>query len=164
VDDRRESLKEIYRLFKGIANVNTAELYRKQNTINTSKPKRVLKTGAQNTAQLSDEIKNKLLKFKYWMKQKRYSDNTIETYLDALKVFFCFHHTKPIHKINNNDIVRFNGDYILKNNYSVSFQSQCINAVKLFYSTIQEKELRIDEIERPRKPFKLPNVLSKEEV
>jgi integrase/recombinase XerD len=166
VEDNRENLKEIYRLFKGIANVDTSELFAKSSAVSSSVPLKrdVSRTGAKELVQLADEIKNKLLKFKYWMKQKRYSDNTIETYLDALKVFFCFHHPKPIHKINNNDIIRFNGDYILANNYSVSFQSQCINAVKLFYSTMQEKDLRIEDIQRPRKSFKLPNVLSKEEV
>jgi len=98
------------------------------------------------------------------MRQKRYSDNTIETYLDALKTFFRFFPARPVHKISNSDVIRFNNEYILANNYSVAYQSQCINAVKLFYSTIQDKELAVQEIARPGKPRKLPEVLSREEV
>lgn len=105
-----------------------------------------------------------VLKFKYWMKQKRYSESTIKTYIDALKIFFRFFHDKPIHKISNKDLLYFNNEYIIANKYSATYQSQIINAVKLFYKRIQEKDLNIEKIERPRKQHKLPNVLSKEEI
>ena len=47
---------------------------------------------------------------------------------------------------------------------SESFQNQVINSVKLFFRKIQNVNINVDLIERPRRQKKLPNVLSKEEV
>lgn len=113
---------------------------------------------------LDDVKRADVLKFKYWMKQKRYSENTIKTYVDALKIFFRFFHNKSKNKINNKDLQYFNNEYIIANKYSVTYQSQVINAVKLFFNRIEEKELDIEKIDRPRRVYKLPNVLSKQEV
>lgn len=113
---------------------------------------------------ITEETKAKLLKFKYWLKSKRYSERTITTYLDVLKTFFSFFSDRPIHKLSVNDVIRFNNDYILAGNLSSSFQSQVINAIKLFYSQVQAKDMQIEDLPRPRKSKQLPNVLSKEEV
>lgn len=121
-------------------------------------------TASFHNNQLNAETTSKVLKFKYWMRNKRYSDNTIKTYLEALQLFLKYYSQKPIHKITNDDIIKFNTDYILANKYSSTYQSQVINAVKLFYSTQQQKELILNEIERPKKSKQLPKVLSEEEV
>lgn len=39
-----------------------------------------------------------------------------------------------------------------------------VNAVKLFFWTVQDRRLDIDRIHRPKKPKTLPNVLGKEEI
>jgi integrase/recombinase XerD len=114
--------------------------------------------------ELDDPTREKLLKFKYWMRTKRYSEATIENYLQALGVFLRYFHDKPLYKISNADVIRFNNEYILNQSYSVSYQSIMINAIKLFYTNQQEKELVIEKLDRPKKERKLPNVLSKEEV
>lgn len=113
---------------------------------------------------LSDEINNKILKFKSWMRSKRYAENTISTYLDALLVFLRFNVGKSLVEINNDDLIRFNNEYILENKFSSSFQNQVVNAVKLFFRTIENKILDISLIHRPRREKLLPNVLSKEEM
>ncbi len=46
----------------------------------------------------------------------------------------------------------------------MAFQSQVINAVKLYFSNKQKRKLDPITIERPRQPKKLPQVLSKEEM
>lgn len=115
-------------------------------------------------SEISTEKKNALLKFKYWLKSKRYSENTVETYLDHLSLFFRFYNSKPIYKITNNDIIVFNNDYVIRRGLSVSFQNQLISAVKLFYSRLQDKEMDLEQIERARRSRQLPKVLSKEEV
>lgn len=45
-----------------------------------------------------------------------------------------------------------------------SYQNQVVNAVKLFFSSIEYKKLQPDLIMRPKREKLLPNVLSKEEV
>lgn len=103
-------------------------------------------------------------KFEDLMKSKRYSPNTQKTYLEALKVFLQFMKSKPMEEIDQADLIRFNNDYIICKGYSASYQNQVVNAVKLFFQTIENRRLDIDEIHRPRREHRLPNVLSKEEV
>ena len=71
---------------------------------------------------------------------------------------------KDITDISNDDLIDFNNNYILKNNFSSSFQNQVVNAVKLYFSAIQHKKIDVELIHRPRREKVLPNVLSKEEV
>ena len=78
--------------------------------------------------------------FKKWLQSKRYSLNTIKTYTDALKSFLTFYAQKNIHDIDNKDVIHFNNEYILKNNLSSSYQNQIVNAIKLYFSSIQEKK------------------------
>ena len=101
--------------------------------------------------------------FSEYLKQMRYSENTIKTYTESLRIFLQWV-SKPIEEIDNNDLLRFNIMYILKNSYSRSYQNQVISAIKLYFSRIRNKKFHIELIERPRREHKLPNVLSKEEV
>jgi integrase/recombinase XerD len=106
----------------------------------------------------------KIEQFVRWMKSRNYSENTIHTYSDALKVFLKYYRDKPIEKIVNKDVIDFNIDYIKANGYSASMQNQTVNAIKLFFSIVQGSKIEVEKIHRPRREKKLPNVLSKEEV
>ncbi|MDO9152214.1 MAG: site-specific integrase [Paludibacter sp.] len=103
-------------------------------------------------------------KFKQWLRSKRYSENTLKTYSDALKSFLVFYREKSISEITNEDVIVYNNEFILKNNLSASYQNQIVNAIKLFFNTVQNKKIEIDKIHRPKRAKILPNVLSKEEV
>lgn len=113
---------------------------------------------------LSFEAKQKINNFTYWLKSKRYSDSTIGTYIDALKTFLKFYHTKSITEIRNDDVIRFNNEYILANRLSSSFQNQVVNAIKLFFKTVENRSIDIESVHRPKREKLLPNVLSKEEI
>ena len=106
----------------------------------------------------------KIEKFKNWMQSRRYSENTIGTYTDALKTFLKFYAHKALSEITNEDIIHFNNQYILANKLSASFQNQVVNAVKLFFRTVQNKTIDVDIIHRPKRSHPLPNVLSKGEI
>nr|WP_314895600.1 site-specific integrase [uncultured Flavobacterium sp.] len=103
-------------------------------------------------------------KFKQWLRSKRYSESTLTTYSEALKSFLIFYREKPITEINNEDVIIYNNEYILKNNLSASYQNQIVNAIKLFFKTIRETKIEVDKIHRPKRAKLLPNVLSKEEI
>jgi integrase/recombinase XerD len=113
---------------------------------------------------LSEEAALKTNHFIEWMRSKRYSESTISTYSDALKTFLKFFGDKKIEELNNRDIIIFNNEYILKNRLSPSFQNQVINAIKLFFKTVENKSIDIESVHRPKRQKLLPNVLSKEEV
>ena len=81
-----------------------------------------------------------------------------------MSTFLRYFSMKDITDISNDDLIDFNNNYILKNNFSSSFQNQVVNAVKLYFSAIQHKKIDVELIHRPRREKVLPNVLSKEEV
>jgi integrase/recombinase XerD len=108
----------------------------------------------------SDKIDN----FRRWLTHRRYSENTVDAYTDAVRIFLKFMAGKTVEEINANDVIDFTTEYILKKGYSASYQNQIINGIKLFFSTIEKRKLVIEEIQRPRRQKKLPSVLSKEEV
>ena len=81
-----------------------------------------------------------------------------------METFLKFYYKKPIHEINNEDIITFNNQYILSNKFSSSYQNQAVNAIKLFFKTIEGTTMDIDLIHRPKRQQILPNVLSKQEV
>jgi len=117
-----------------------------------------------NNEQLTAEHHKKVKEFIYCLKSSRYAENTIETYVDALKTFLVFYKEKAIPEITNQDIIIFNNEYILNKKLSHSFQNQVINALKLFFNLIENKRLELEIIQRPRRIKTLPNVLSKQEV
>jgi integrase/recombinase XerD len=112
-----------------------------------------------------DELKKEAIQtFIRYLNSKRYSSNTIKVYSDSLSTFFRYFSMKDISDISNDDLIDFNNNYILKNNFSSSFQNQVVNAVKLYFSAIQHKKMDVELIHRPRREKVLPNVLSKEEI
>jgi integrase/recombinase XerD len=116
------------------------------------------------TLNLSEEQALKIAEFIRWLKSKRYSESTIKTYSEAIKTFLLYYSNKAISDITNNDLIKFNNDYILKKNLSSSYQNQIVNGVKLFFQTIEQSKLKVDLVHRPKREKLLPNVLSKEEV
>lgn len=113
---------------------------------------------------LNLELEIEIQKFGEYMENRRYAESTVKTYSQSLGLFFRFLENKNPEEINSEDLENFHQNYILKRKYSVSFQSQVINAVKLYFSTRQKRTLDPIEIKRPKKPRLLPHVLSKEEV
>ena len=126
--------------------------------------KTVEKTPTPYPPSPSEEATEKLKEFDMWMKSRRYSDNTVNTYTNAIEVFLGYYNTKVISEISNDDLIKFNNDYILANKFSASYQNQVINAVKLFFRIVELKTMRPELIHRPKSPKLLPNVLSKEEI
>lgn len=113
---------------------------------------------------LSEATTLKLEEFNRWLRSRRYSENTVQTYGEAIKLFLRYFHNKNTGEINNDDLIRFNNDYILTNNLSASYQNQVVNAVKLFFRIVELRSMHTELIHRPKTPKLLPNVLSKEEV
>ena len=70
------------------------------------------------------------------MRSKRYSESTVASYCDALKSFLDFYREKPFAAVNNEDVVVYNNDYILKKELSASYQNQLINSIKLFFQPL----------------------------
>jgi site-specific recombinase XerD len=171
VADKPEKMTELFRVFNGFASIEVEEIVHQIKTISekVNKNTGVLNKPTPKTTQiilgqLSEKTKAELLKFKEWMKQKRYSENTIDTYTEAMAIFFGFYSDKKTNDVSNDDINQFNIDYILKKKLSFSYQSQFASATKLFYQIIFSRNIVIGDIERPRRTHGLPKVISKKDV
>jgi integrase/recombinase XerD len=112
----------------------------------------------------SPEVIAEIIACQNYLKSKRYSENTIKTYSEALRSFLIFFSPKPSIELTNDDVIKYNNEFILANKFSASYQNQIVNALKLYFKSIQNKAMIIDKIHRPRPEHKLPNVLSKEEI
>lgn len=119
---------------------------------------------SSNLAALSEENHLHIAAFKNYLRSKRYSESTVKTYSESIVIFLRYFADKELEEIDNDDLITFNNDYILKNNLSSSYQNQVVNGVKLFFRAISGYKMDVDLIHRPRREKLLPNVLSKEEV
>lgn len=122
------------------------------------------KFGLAEAKTMDEDHQKEITVFISWLRSKRYSENTVKTYAEALKSFLTFFNHKSIDEITNEDVIKYNNEYILKKGLSASYQNQIVNAVKLFFVTLQDIKIEVEKIHRPKKSKTLPNVLSKEEV
>lgn len=58
------------------------------------------------------EIENRLSFFETWLRNQRYSEKTIVTYVKAIKIFFQFFESKLPEQITISDFHCFNKDFI----------------------------------------------------
>ncbi len=98
------------------------------------------------------------------LQQKRYSENTIKTYLLYFENFIDYFIGSDLNEISIERINNYILELIEQKNISHSQQNQRINAIKFYYEKVLGRETEYYNIERPRQDRKLPDVLSKEEV
>ncbi len=156
--NEKQFIDLLFSTFKGIAWINLKRKTGPRSIIPLKTPK------SRKDTVLKPENRRNIDFFIAFLNSKRYSPNTIATYSDALKCFLSFFESKSVEEIDNNDVIRFNNEYILEKGYSASYQNQMINALKLFFDKIADRKLDIEKLHRPRREKKLPNVLSKEDV
>jgi|SRR5690606_15000058 len=112
---------------------------------------------------LIEKNKVQINQFKKWLEQKRFSKNTVNTYVEVTALFLRYTNLKNIGTITARSIEQFNYDFIFAAGKSVSYQNQCISGIKHFLDFKGIDWDNID-IKRPDKDRKLPNVLTKSEV
>ena len=113
--------------------------------------------------EISSTNQNDIIRFKKWLLEKRFSNNTVNTYIEVTTFFLRYAQLKNITTLSTNLIASFNYEFIVVPNKSVSYQNQCINGIKkyLMYKNIDIEDF---EIIRPKKEKKLPVVLSTQEI
>jgi len=109
------------------------------------------------------KLRQAIIEFIDYMKYKHYSKSSIKSYSSIMYILLKTIN-KPIDEIKINDIQDYNKNYILAKHFSLSYQNQMINAVKLFFSHYNNTVFDVDKLERPRKSNYLPTVLSKSEI
>ncbi|WP_159951968.1 tyrosine-type recombinase/integrase [Polaribacter septentrionalilitoris] len=148
VNYSEENVQTILTLFKGITKVDTSKLTKK-------------KLFKRN---LTESQKKLLNSFYLFLKGKRYSKSTIQTYTFFIADFINFHSKTPLEDLTNRAVELFIEKVFLERNYSISTQRQFISALKVFIVFYPHTEINDLILERPKKSRKLPSVLSQEEV
>ena len=150
-----ENYKLIRKIFKGIFKVNfdSTVVYSGKNGNRKYPLKHII---------LKETQESQLNKFIIYLKNRRYSENTIKTYSAAMKVFMLYFYDKSMDEITDEDFARFNHKFIIGNGYSPTYQNQVVSAVKKFFKVEQYRLLNLDSIERPKKSQSIPKVISKE--
>ncbi|AOW19393.1 site-specific tyrosine recombinase/integron integrase [Urechidicola croceus] len=113
---------------------------------------------------ISEENKEFIRGYVKYLKGKRYSESTVNTYFYFVADFIEYIKDKPLNELNNRDVEKFIEDVFSPKKYSISTQRQLISAIKLlvkYYPNCSIDEIKLS---RPKKSRILPSILSKEEV
>ena len=96
--------------------------------------------------------------------RRRYSKNTYVTYTSMFQDFLNFLKGQALDTVSDQDIREYQDYLVTKRKVTISTQNQAINAIKFYFEKVKGGERKTYYIERPRKEYKLPKTLSKEEV
>jgi len=95
---------------------------------------------------------------------KRYSYGTIKTYKNALLKYLNYIAPKQPEDVSVQEIENYINHQVTVLKISQSYQKQLVGAIKLFYSEILRRKMRLDYLYPDRREHKLPNILSKQDV
>jgi integrase/recombinase XerD len=98
------------------------------------------------------------------LEQKRYSASTIKLYVAYFQDFIHFFEPRDIDSLNKHEINSYILFLIREQKISPSHQNQVISAIKFYYEKVLDLPKEYYNLERPRKQFQLPKVLSEQEV
>ncbi len=170
ISDRPDYLEQFKSHCEGVVELKTADTAsrptgnRKQKVVTRPLVGKVKSSKELKHVPLSHEVKTQIQVVKQWMQQKRYSANTIKTYISFIHGFFADHPHIKWDGITEEIILNYNHKQFIKEGRSYSTQNQWINAIKLYLKVHHLDVGDLEDIERPRRGRYLPEVLSEEEV
>lgn len=162
IPDKKENINGLFELFRGIAWLDLSDLHKK--LVRNEPAKKQGKVPLVTLETLSEVDQQHIDRFRQWLEHKHYSNLTIKSYTECVRTFFRFHKGVLPEQITKTHLIQFNQGYIIKRKYSTTYQNQFVNALKLYLKEMFRLPIPEEDLERPRKEKKLPNVLSKEEV
>lgn len=151
-----------YEVFKSPqTNTKKAEPIEKQVTF---QPSYRIRRKKKEKGKLNQQAQIHLNKFVEWLEHNRYSQRTVKVYSEALYNFLSYLGPVNANEVTDDEFVEYINKEILYQNYSSSLQNQTVSAIKLFYRDVVRAPIDIEQVKRPRREHRLPNVLSKEEI
>jgi len=111
----------------------------------------------------TDFNKNRVLEFKKYLTNiKRYSDNTVSSYISSLVKFFnyCQKDSSRIYMSDVDDYI----EYLVIQNLSFSTQNIFISSLILYFKKFHPERRFVNKLERPVNQETIPDILSKDEI
>jgi integrase/recombinase XerD len=96
--------------------------------------------------------------------RNRYSPLTVMNYVIQFRSFLRFIHPQTADTFTEREITAYLLHLVQERKVSLSTQNVAINSIKFFLEHVKKGERRVYYIERPRKEFTLPVVLSEREI
>ncbi|MFT5217761.1 MAG: integrase/recombinase XerD [Glaciecola sp.] len=156
----KTNLATIYTTFKGVAWIN-------YNRFLTNKPVHTSNETVDvewfRTREVTEGYRCCPEDYLSKLELKRYANNTIRTYVHFFESFINYYSTIDLQAITEIHI-RAYLKMLIHQQKSNSYLNQVINSIKFYYEVVLGMPNRFYKIERPRKEFKLPTIISKEEV
>lgn len=150
----------IFKTFRGVAWINCNYLFQDRILTNNNEDINVdwfrKRVTNENYRTCPEEYLQKL-------ELKKYANSTVKTYVSCFETFINYYKDIDLINLNEND-VRIYLQKLIQEGKSNSYINQLVNSSKFYYEMVLGMPNRFYSIERPRKEFKLPKVLSKEEV
>jgi integron integrase len=112
----------------------------------------------QDKPKLLDQVREKL-------RVKHYSIRIEQAYLDWIKRFILFHGKRHPETMGNREVSAFISHLATHRNVAASTQNQALSALVFLYQEVLGRELGwLDDLERAKRPARLPVVLTPAEV
>ncbi len=111
-----------------------------------------------NQPKLLDQVRNLI-------RTKHYSIRTEETYVGWIKRFIMFHGKRHPKDMGNKEISAFLTHLAVDRKVAAATQNQAFNALLFLYRNVLQMEFgQLENVERAKKPRRLPVVFTKEEI
>lgn len=115
-------------------------------------------TRPPNKPKLLDQVRDVI-------RRKHFSLRTEQAYTDWIRRFILFHRKRHPLEMGEVEVTEFLTHLARVNNVAAATQNQALSALLFLYKEVLQREIGwLEEVERPKKPARLPVVLNREEV
>jgi len=112
----------------------------------------------QNKPKLLDLVRDTI-------RRKHYSIRTEQSYIDWIRRFILFHHKRHPSEMREAEVNAFLSHLARDGGVAASTQNQALSALLFLYKQVLKAEIGwLGDVERAKKPSRLPVVLTREEV
>src|SRR6184192_2580069 len=113
----------------------------------------------------ADKPKKLLDRTRDVLRLKHYSLRTERSYCDWIERFIRFHHLRHPSEMGASEITEFLTHLARVGNVAASTQNQALSAILFLYQQVLKQDVSwIDDVERAKKPKRIPVVLTRDEV
>ncbi len=155
----KQNLNIVFNKFRGVALINGNSFFRDK-ILTENEP---VDISWYRKRMKSNAFKYVPENFLTKLELKRYALNTCKTYISHFEKFINHYFDREILTLSENEIREYI-QFLIRQNKSNSYINQSINSIKFYFEVVMGMPNRFYSIERPRKEFKLPKVISKEEI
>ncbi len=160
LENNKDNLDQIFKKFNGVAWINTTHFY-KDKPVNTFREVQSAEYFRQR--KLAPDYRSCPEEYLQKLEIKRYSYNTIKTYVSCFEAFLNHFKNKELLEINEEHI-RSYLQKLVHDQKSNSYLNQAVNSIKFYYEGVLGMPNRFYSVERPRKETTLPKVIAKKDV